>query len=150
MLRLDYIFSNWIIIWFVLYFIGIMPYNPTFILILALCLVIFETVYMWYLGANAYNMKKYIIINIMLKNIPLLLLWSQNRLSIKAGDVYFTIVLFIIYNIYLQLNGQNIVTYYDILHKPYYKNIDDPEQKTLFSNTYDYMYNLIQKHQILT
>ena len=143
MLRLDLIFSNWIFVWFILFSIGIVTYNPIFILLTAFSFVILESAYIWYHGANCYNITKFIVINILLKNIPLLLLWSQNKMRIKFKDIYFTIILFAIYNIYLYMNDTHIYAYYTKLLVPYYKNIDEPNQKTLISNTYDKIYKYL-------
>jgi hypothetical protein len=74
--------------------------------------------------------------------MPLLILWWQNKLSVKPDDIYFTIGLFILYIIYLQLNGTHIVEVYNEIVKSYYK--DDYKEKTIVSKTYDYLYNKFQ------
>lgn len=149
MLRLDLIFSNWIFVWFVLFFIGVVQYNPTFVLVAAFCFIAFEVFYLWYIGANEYNITKMIVLNIMLKNIPILLLWTQKKLSIAQEDIYFTMTIFVIYNIYLQLNGTDIVVYYNKVLRNYVTTyisaeITDPTDKTIISATYDYVYHKLQ------
>lgn len=142
MIRLDFIFSYWIYAWYILFIIGIIPYNPGIILFVGFCFIIIETMYLLYYGANRYNVQKYLTINIILKIMPLLILWWQNKLSVKPDDIYFTIGLFILYIIYLQLNGTHIVEVYNEIVKSYYK--DDYKEKTIVSKTYDYLYNKFQ------
>lgn len=141
MLRSDLVFSVWIFVWCILYFIGIIPYNPTCILLISTIIVfIFIIQYLWYKNAIKYNMTKFLLMNTMIKIVPILLLWWQNSLSISLSDVYFTILFFVIYNIYLQLNGTDMVLVYNQLVIPYFQETYDTNQKTWMSNTYNYIY----------
>ena len=90
-LREDLIFSHWIFVWFVLYFCNIITINPTFIIISGLFIGTLAAYYMWYYNASQYNIIKFVILNMILKNIPLFILWFSNNLIIQLYDIYITL-----------------------------------------------------------
>ncbi len=143
MIRLDLIFSNWIFIWFVLFYVGLTKYNPTFAILLASVMILSEIFILLWLGANEYNIKKFIILNIIMKNVPLLILFSINKLKINKKDIYFSFILFFIYNIYLFINGMNIYSFYNKLLFAYIHDIKDPNAKSIYSLVYDYVYDYV-------
>jgi hypothetical protein len=145
MIRLDLIFSNWIFVWFLLFYFGLTKYNPSFALLLACIVIIFEIFALLLQGTNEYNIKKFIIMNILLKQIPLLILFLENRIKIVDKDVYFAFVLFFIYNIYLLINGMNIYSIYNKVLYAYIHDIKDPDAKSPYSLAYDYIYSRLAK-----
>lgn len=145
-LREDLIFSHWIFVWFVLYFCNIITINPTFIIISGLFIGTLAAYYMWYYNASQYNIIKFVILNMILKNIPLFILWFSNNLIIQLYDIYITLIVFIIYNIYLYINNTNIFKLYEKLLHVYINktyNKTKIENKSIWSQIYDYIYHKI-------
>lgn len=113
--RLDYVLSNWIFIWFIIYYIKIINIpSPKFALIIALLLnipVIVITIY-----KNRYNdLKKvypFILFIIFTKVIPLILLKNE---KINIIDIISFGILFGLNIIYVIFHTQNIYRAYYIL-----------------------------------
>lgn len=101
--RLDYILSNWIFIWFIIYYfkILILP-SPKFAIIIAIMLNIPILVLMIHNQENKLNQhsKHFILILTLTKIIPLLLLKNE---EIKFIDIISFCILFIINIIYVSL-----------------------------------------------
>ncbi len=140
MIRLDLIFSNWIFAWFILYFLRVIPFNPTVAFVISIFMILFEIIMLLSYGTNQYNITKFIIINVLLKFIPLLIIWYISDLHISLKDFYFGLALFTFYLVYLYLNDETFMSIYIKLLRPYIYDIKDPKQKTIYSNTYDYIY----------
>jgi hypothetical protein len=79
-----------------------------------------------------YNIIKFIIINILIKAIPLLIVWSD---KIVKRDIYATIILFLIYLLWMTYNRMEIYKVYKKLLDPYIFN--DNSGKTFLSKLYD-------------
>ncbi len=141
MIRLDLIFSNWIFIWFILYLLRAIPFNPTVAFVISIFMILFEIIMLLLYGTNQYNITKFIIINVLLKFIPLLIMWYISVLHISLKDFYFALSLFIFYLVYLYLNDETFMSIYIKLLRPYIYDIKDPKQKTIYSNTYDLIYS---------
>jgi len=69
--RSDFVFSYWIFTWFILYLLKIVPYSPKFVIILGIIENLFVFMYMIFYKSPIYNIIKFIIINILIKVIPL-------------------------------------------------------------------------------
>ncbi len=134
------VFSVWIFIWFILFYIHIIPFNPLFFLIISLHIIIICGLYILYFNhINYYNIIKYIIINIFMKLIPILLL-IEFPLVFYLYDIYFGIFLFITYNILMKFMNKNLIQNYKEL---YLSNISDNHEhyKGVISTYYDYIYS---------
>ena len=107
-MRLDYIFSNWIVIWYILFMFNLIYYNPKFILIIALIQNTMGLIYKLFFESilNAFILA---IIILCMKIIPL---YSIIHTKINNKDIYFTLLLFIFYNLWIYINGTNL---YDIM-----------------------------------
>lgn len=143
MFRSDLIFSYWVFVWFMLFVFKIIPYNPTFILVGSLGFTLLEVLYMLHSDASNYNTIKFIVINIILKSIPIMILWYLHKLKVSTNDIFFTITIFVIYNIYLFINGTNLLKIYKHILNVYIRNSTNSNHKTLLSNTYDYLYSIL-------
>ena len=111
MLRLDFFFSVWIYVWFLIYYLGFTELNPSFALIGAFIFVIISSsIYMCKINPN--NLIIFFIINILPKTTALLELSLRNAISISVADVMFSILLFILYNLYMYANKTNMVDFY--------------------------------------
>jgi len=131
-IRSDFIFSYWIFLWFILYLLKIVPYSPKFVIILGIIENLFAFLFMIIYNAPLYNFIKFIIINIFIKVIPLLLVWND---KIVKRDIYATIILFLIYLLWLTYNHLEIYKTYKNLLDPYIFNNENG--KTILSKLYD-------------
>ena len=106
MIRDDLIFSNWIVVWFILYYNGLIEYSPLFILVLALL----ENIYV--IGLMVINKVRFLVIMyfamivFVIKFIPLYLIRNE---KIKMNDIIFTLLLFNLYLVWLLVNGKDII-----------------------------------------
>jgi hypothetical protein len=140
------IFSYWIFIWFVLYFFNIIPqkYNPLFILIFGYVLTLGELIYMLFHKISYYNFMKFLIINVIIKFIPILLiLIFKKPIQINKEDIYISLYLILIYIFVMSLMNKNPYNYYKMMIHTYIN--DDNKYKSIFSKTYDYIYKKIIK-----
>ena len=117
MARIDIFFTSWIIIWFILYYINLFPYNPKIVVISALivCIIILFT--MIYNNVNKIYICSFISIFFLTKLLPYYFLKDTICNEI---DIYFSIIIFMIYLIYLKILFGNVS---DFLNKTYIKNI---------------------------
>lgn len=135
------IISYWFFIWFILYIIGIIKYNPLWFLIIGYIITIFEFLYLNYKNTNNYNLIKYLIINIIIKLIPIIIILNLTmyNLSIQSNDIKFGMSIIMIYIIIIaSLNINPINSYNEMLNT--YIN-DDNNYKTYISRLYDDIYN---------
>jgi len=104
MVRVDYIFSNWILFWYILFILKIINYNPKFILIIA---IIQNSLGLLYKLLYEPILNSFILAIIILftKIIPL---YSIVNTKIKNKDIYFAILLFIFYNFWIYINETNL------------------------------------------
>ena len=101
MRRFDFVFSYWILTWWILYMIGLVPFNPKLFLILGIIENIFGIFFLTYP-----NLIYFMIINFFIKVIPLYLIWNT---KLKSSDNYFGIGLLIVHLIWLRINKQPII-----------------------------------------
>ena len=99
-IRIDYIFSYWIFLWWILYMLKIVKYNPKLAILLGIIensvILIHKIAYKKYC-----SLLPFIIINTIIKIIPLLTLLDT---ELTQDDVIFTCVLFVIHLIWLGIN----------------------------------------------
>lgn len=101
--RFDLIFSYWILMWFVLYALGLPLCSPKFALIIGILANMLMFSYLFYKNISRTKLIYFILINTFIKALPLIYLRDEN---IKLVDVYFTIILFLIFVVWLKLNEQ--------------------------------------------
>jgi hypothetical protein len=109
MKRLDLLFSFWILIWYVLYIINLIKYNPKFWLFIALLSTLYNFYVMFYFK-RYYMAVVFIIIVIIFKVIPI---WTLRNTALRVKDIVAGLVLFIIYYIWLTYNND---TLYSLFH----------------------------------
>jgi hypothetical protein len=98
MLRVDYIFSYWVLLWYVLFMLNITTYNPLFLLYVALFLNVLG---IYDKLSSMKNTLIYIFIIILIKVIPI---YSIHHTTIKIEDIYVSLVLFFIYLLWIFMN----------------------------------------------
>ena len=139
------IFSYWIFIWFLLYYFGVIRYNPLFILIIGYILTLFELIYMIFRRISYYNFIKFLIINVILKFIPILLILIKInfQINIRIIDIYASFLLILLYIFIMSMVNKNPYKFYKMMLDTYIK--DDNKYKSHFSRIYDYIYIKIIK-----
>ena len=136
-IRSDYIFSYWIFLWFILYLLKIVPYNPKLIIILGIIEILFALIYLIVKNTSLRKITKFFIINIIIKIIPLLLIYKD---PLMKKDIYATIILVLIYLIWMYINNVNVIKVYKKLSN-YYLEKKNLTSITYTSQLYDKVYN---------
>ena len=112
-LRGDLVFSYWIYFWYILYSFKITIYSPKFPLILGLIDNIIMLFLMLVYGTSSRTIFYFIVINTFIKVVPLYYLRNE---VVKINDIYFTIILFIIFIFWLHLNKQSLFGNIKLIH----------------------------------
>jgi hypothetical protein len=94
MLPAYYIPSNWILLWYILYMVGLVNYNPKLAILLGILFNVVTLSVMAYYKAFIQNIIYLATFVFFLKCIPL---WTIRNTTLKDSDVYATIVFFIVY-----------------------------------------------------
>ena len=131
------IFSYWIFIWFILYYLGLTKYNPLFLLLVGYIFTLFEFIYLIINKTSKYNLIKFFIINILIKFIPILLI-IKFPLRFNLDDIYVSIYLIITYLIIMSIMNKNPYEYYKLMINTYLYN--DNEYKSYISIMYDNLF----------
>lgn len=109
-LRFDLVFSYWIFIWFILFKLKFTKYNPKFILGLGIIENCIMLLFMFLYNTKYKTIIYFIIINLCIKVLPFISLW---KIKINIYDIYATVCLFLIYCIWVYINGETISNYYN-------------------------------------
>lgn len=117
-LRFDLVFSYWIFFWFLLYVFKFTKLSPKFAFILGVIENCIMFILMLLFGTSRKTMVVFAIINILIKVVPL---YYLRNVPIKMVDIYATIILFILFVIWLHINRQSLVgnlakIYYSLLY----------------------------------
>jgi len=105
-INFKYFFSYWIFILFILYKSNIIDYNPKLLLLLALIEHLILTIIMIFNKSNNKRIINLIIVNIIFYILP--------YYSIKTNsDITTSFILFLLYNIWLLVNNQNLLDLYN-------------------------------------
>ena len=115
MIRLDLLFSYWIFVWYILYEIEIIDYNPKAWLIFAFIINFYNIFFMIYFK-RFYMLLLFVIAVLILKGIPI---WTLRNTIIYIKDIIAGLILFFIYYVWLIYNNKNIY----ILFKQFYDSI---------------------------
>ena len=103
--RFDYIFSYWIFLWFLAYIFRITTYNPKWILQVAILENLLYLCLMLYYQNSLLNIGLFLLINFIIKAVPLWLLW--NTFTTKS-DLLFGAGLVVLYFLWLTINNINM------------------------------------------
>lgn len=102
-MRLDFIFSYWILLWYLAYAIKFTDISPKFALVFGLLENIVMFSYIAYLGTPIGTLVRFGFTNFIIKLIPLYLLRGE---PIRWVDVIMTLLIFGLYNAWLYVNGE--------------------------------------------
>jgi len=137
------IFSYWIFIWFILYYFNIVKYNPLFILIIAYFITLLELIYLFNNNINKYNFIKFFIINVIIKFIPIILIFKY-PIIINNEDLLCGFYILCLYIFVMSYLNKNPYIYYKKMLNTYIN--DNNEYKSFVSILYDkiinYNYNI--------
>lgn len=128
-------FSYWLVIWFILYYLKYIKYSPILILLIAYIGTICTTFYYIDNNISKYNLIKFLIINNIIKLIPILLI-IKFPLIITKDDLGMTIFLLIIYILIMINLNKNPYIHYKNAINSYLNNT----HKTYLSEIYDIFY----------
>ena len=129
------IFSYWIFIWFLLYYFKFTKYNPLLTLIVGYIITVGELIYLISQKTNKYNLIKFTVINIIIKVIPILLIYNH-KITFKEFVINFYI--FFIYIITMAIMNINPANIYRKVLNTYIQ--DDNKYQSVFSKFYDYLF----------
>lgn len=129
------IFSYWIFIWFLLYYFKFTKYNPLLTLIVGYIITVGELIYLISQKTNKYNLIKFTVINIIIKVIPILLIYNH-KITFKEFVINFYI--FFIYIITMVIMNINPANIYRKVLNTYIQ--DDNKYQSVFSKFYDYLF----------
>ena len=101
-IRPDLIFSYWIFILWVLYELKIVNLNPKFLIIIGTIQNSFLLLMKIY-SKNYCSIPSFILINIIIKIIPLITVWDS---EITQFDIVFSILFFILYLLWILVNNK--------------------------------------------
>jgi len=135
------ILSYWFFIWFLLFIIGIVKQNPLWILIISYILTFIEFLYLVYKKTNNYNIIKFVIINIIIKFIPIFIILYRFNFNFKINidDIKFGFIIIMLYIIFMSIVNINPIDSYNKMLNSYINN--DNNYKTFISRLYDDIYN---------
>jgi len=141
-LRADLVFSYWIYLWYILYAFRITSFSPKFPLTLGLIDNIIMLVLMLLYGTSERTIFYFILINTLIKVVPLYYLRNE---KIRMKDIWFTILLFIIFVLWLYLNNQSLIGNMKLI----YDSLLYGKDKTPFMALLNKIKNNFQKLEII-
>jgi len=105
----DELFSLWVFLWFVLYYLKLIKYSPKFWLILITIYATLSIMYMMYIQLKPIYILIVTMLMITSKIIPLYIIFND---LIKINDILFGIGLGIVYLLWLNYKKVNVFTIY--------------------------------------
>jgi len=139
------LFSYWVLLWAFLFYIQIIKYNPIFILFFIYLISSLTYVYIYINNGKFYYLLKFIILNILLKFIFTILIANYYPIIFNINDIYFGIILIIIYLILMISLNKNPLNYYYYLIDMFINGINEKNSKyyLFMDKFYDDIYKKI-------
>jgi len=138
LLRIDLVFSYWIFFWYIFYLYKFTIYSPKFILGLGILENIIIFGLMVYFGSKMNTLIWFLFINLFIKVIPFYTLRNE---TIKWQDINATIILFLVYCVWVYINGESVIEYQNKIFDSLIHNINATPFMYLISK----IQNLISK-----
>jgi hypothetical protein len=110
-ISLDKFLSFWIVLYSIGYVLKIFHYNP--IILLGLSIIVFVAaviIALYYYNKNS-NLFYYFVINFLAK-IPLFIMIYNNNPGMKHGDIIFSVLIILIYILYIKAVDDDILCIY--------------------------------------
>lgn len=134
MIRIDLIFSYWVLLWFILYVFKLVPYNPLFWLWVAL-IENFLNIGLFIYYKRFEFLWAFIAVIFIIKVLPI---WYLRNTPIRINDMIFGLILFIVYYCWLIYNNSS-------LHKLYNATYDSiKNNKPSYTTPFIYFMNSIK------
>ena len=132
MIRLSEYFSSYVLLWYFLYILKIIPFNPIIIFYFILSFVIWMSFYMIYIGISTKKILFFVVFGIILiKILPILTLKNE----IRSYDILFGLSIFLTYHVTLYyIKGVEPIQHY-INFINYYNNLPNNIFKIIGSIT---------------
>lgn len=140
-LRIDLVFSYWIFFWYILYALKLTIYSPKLIIGLGIIENFIMLLLMFYYKTKKDTIIKFIMINFFIKIVPFYMVFNN---KIKLADVYATIILFIIYSLWVYLNGETIIEY----HNKIFESLIYNKNETPFMSLISYLQKYFNDYKI--
>ena len=105
MKRFDFVFSNWMFVWFILHQLLLVSYSPVLLFYLGLLgnfVILFIMLYYSYPYVGLF-----ILIVFLFKGVPL---WLMRNEPFCMEDLYVSIGVFMVYLLWMAVNRQNVFT----------------------------------------
>ena len=97
----DCLFSNWILIWYILFICQIVKFNPKYFIFFALVVNLFQLLMKFKNESTVKNILVFILLVSIFKLLPFLSILSKDS---NMNDILFGILLFFLYLFYLYIN----------------------------------------------
>lgn len=104
-LRIDLVFSYWILLWYILYILNIVKYNPKIALLLAIIVNGLAIILMIFYKTSIIIIISFCLINLFIKIIPFI---SLINTPYTLKDFYALIALFVLFLLWCKINTSNI------------------------------------------
>ena len=121
-LRLDYIFSYWMFVLYLLFKVRLVPYTPRIFFACATAWYLIAIVFLVLEDASVYSILKFLVINGVIKILPCIDLWMFHRSEDSTPlpmDAFLTVLLALVYVAYMRLQNQSVFSVYTELHDSY-------------------------------
>lgn len=105
----DELFSVWVFLWFVLYYLKLIKYSPKLWLILITIYAALSILYMMYIQLKPIYILTVVALMVTSKIIPLYIIFND---VIKINDILFGFGIGILYLLWLNYNNLNVFTIY--------------------------------------
>jgi len=136
--------SYWFFFCFILFILGIVKANPLFFILISFIFILSQILYLYIKKTSIYNLTKYIIINLIIKIIPIIILILFYPISFNYNDISFGVFILIIYGIVMISFKINPLTSYNRIINNYIHDNNNDNNKTEVSKAYDYLYNKLK------
>ena len=100
--RPDYIFTYWILIWFFLYIVKLVPYNPEYLFYAGLSLGIFQLVIMLVYKKSLPDILSFVLSVSLTKGLPIYFLHGEET---TQADIYAMVSSVVVFFSWLIFNG---------------------------------------------
>jgi hypothetical protein len=103
--RYDFVLSNWIFVWFLLYYVGAVPFSPLLAVLIGLACNTYEYVSKQKNESVAWR-KNYILWNINIKILPVAILLARHNKIHWKKDLLVMVGLYILFLFWVYVNGK--------------------------------------------
>jgi hypothetical protein len=110
-ITLDKFLSFWIVLYSIGYVLKIFPYNPIVLLGISILVFSFAVIIALYYHNKNSNLFYYFVINFLAK-IPIFIIIYNNNPGMKHGDIIFSVLIILIYILYIKAVDDDILCVY--------------------------------------